>query len=233
MLDLVQQRGPQQSVYPEEVARRLDPAEWRALMHDVRLMAHRLVEEGRIVVTQGGRPVDIRTASGPVQLQLRSPTIGNEPIRFILDVHLGKLARWLRLLGFDTLYRNDYDDPEIVAIAAVEGRTVLTRDSGIIKRRAVRRGYLIQSTDPQEQLREVLDYYQLFDQVAPFHRCLACNGILTPVDKSTILDQLEPKTIRYYDTFFRCTACGKIYWRGGHHARMQEFLAKIGVECKT
>ncbi len=233
ILDLVQQQGPQQSICPSEVARRLAPTEWRPLMDAVRRMAQRLVEEGRILVTQNGTPVDIRTAQGPVQLQLRPPTTADEPIRFILDVHLGKLARWLRLLGFDTLYRNDYDDPEIVAIAVAEGRTVLTRDTGIIKRRAVTRGYLVQSTDPQEQLREVLDYYQLHNQHQPFHRCLACNGILTAVDKTAILDQLEPKTIRYYDSFFQCANCGKIYWQGSHYERMQEFVAGLDAESKT
>jgi uncharacterized protein with PIN domain len=155
----------------------------------------------------------------------------NEPIRFILDVHLGKLARWLRLLGFDTLYRNDYDDPEIVEIAAAEARTILTRDTGIMKRRAVTRGYLVQSTNTEEQLREVIEYYQLQDQIQPFHRCLVCNGLLAAVEKVTILDQLEPNTMRYYDTFFQCTACGRIYWRGTHYERMQEFLARLDIEA--
>ena len=245
MLALVQERGPQKSVCPSEVARALVTAQiddheqqvtdgeaWRMHMDAVRAMAHRLVEEGRIVVTQQGKSVDIRTAKGPVRLQLRPPTVGEEPIRFILDVHLGKLARWLRLLGFDTLYRNDYDDPEIVEIAAAEGRTILTRDGGIIKRRAATRGYLVQSTDPQGQLREILNYYQLREQIQPFHRCLVCNGLLEMVDKATILDQLEPKTIRYYDTFFQCAECGKIYWRGTHYERMQSFLTDLGiVDC--
>lgn len=230
ILDLVQQRGPEKSVCPSEVARRLATDDWRALMDTVRTMAHRLVEEGRILVTQGGRPVDIRTTKGAVRLQLRPPTVGTEPIRFVLDVHLGKLARRLRLLGFDTLYQNDYDDPEIVAIAAAEGRTVLTRDTGIIKRRAVTRGYLVQSTDPDTQLHEVLAYYKLHDQLHPFHRCIACNGPLQSVEKATILDRLEPKTIRYYNTFFQCTDCGKVYWQGSHYERMQAFVVGLGAK---
>lgn len=235
MLALVQARGPQKSICPSEVVRALlderDGEEWRSQMDGVRAMAHRLGEEGRIIVTQKGERVDIRTAKGPVRLQLRPPTVGDEPIRFILDVHLGKLARWLRLLGFDTLYRNDLDDPEIVEIATTEGRTILTRDGGIMKRRAATRGYLVQSTEPQEQLREVLDYYQLRDHIQPFHRCLVCNGLLTPVEKAMILDQLEPKTIHYYDSFFQCTECGKIYWQGTHYERMREFLARLDVEA--
>lgn len=237
ILALVQARGPQKSICPSEVARALvenqgtdDHEQWRAQMDAVRAMAHRLAEEGRIIVTQKGETVDIRTAKGPVRLQLCPPTVGAEPIRFILDVHLGKLARWLRLLGFDTFYRNDLDDPEIVEIAATEERTILTRDGGIMKRRAATRGYLVQSTDPQEQLREVLDYYQLREQLQPFHRCLVCNGLLAQVEKATILDQLEPKTIRYYDNFFQCATCGKIYWQGTHYERMQGFLAGLAVE---
>lgn len=152
---------------------------------------------------------------------------GAEPIKFILDVHLGKLARWLRLLGFDALYRNDYDDPEIVAIAIQECRTVLTRDLGILKRRAVTRGYYVQSSKPEEQLREVLDRFDLRPAVQPFHRCLVCNGLLTTVDKAAILPQLQPNTIRYYDTFFQCMACSKIYWRGTHFGGMEEFIARV------
>ncbi len=160
-------------------------------------------------------------------LDMEQETPGNTSLKFILDVHLGKLARWLRMLGFDTLYRNDYDDPEIVAIANQEGRTILTRDLGIMKRRAVTRGYHVQSTKPQEQLQEVLTNYQLYDQIQPFHRCIVCNGLLHTVDKAAILDQLEPKTIRYYQEFFRCEQCHHIYWRGSHFERMTTFIDEL------
>lgn len=155
-----------------------------------------------------------------------------EPIKFILDVHLGRLARWLRMLGFDTLYRNDYDDPEIVAIAVQEGRTILTRDLGIMKRRAVTHGYHIQSTAPREQLYEVLTRYQLHDQINPFHRCMVCNGLLCNVTKEAVLAELEPKTIRYYDEFFQCANCRKIYWRGSHFARMTSFINELNDQSK-
>lgn len=147
-----------------------------------------------------------------------------DPIKFILDVHLGKLARWLRMLGFDALYRNDYDDPEIVAIARREARTILTRDLGIMKRRAVIHGYHVQSTTPQEQLQEVMARYALRDQIRPFHRCIVCNGLLQEVKKAAVIDQLEPKTIEYYHEFFQCEACCKVYWRGSHFERMATFI---------
>ncbi|MEZ4864444.1 MAG: Mut7-C RNAse domain-containing protein [Caldilineaceae bacterium] len=168
--------------------------------------------------------------SGETPRLKRPDELEQTPIKFILDVHLGKLARWLRLLGFDTLYRNDYDDPEIVEIAACEGRTILTRDGGIMKRRAVIRGYHIQSTNPEEQLRELFACYPLEQQIKPFRRCLACNGLLKSVDKATILHLLEPKTIHYYDEFFRCTDCQKIYWRGTHFTRMEAFVARVIAE---
>jgi len=156
-----------------------------------------------------------------------------EPIKFILDVHLGRLARWLRMLGFDTLYRNDYDDPEIVAIAVQEGRTILTRDLGIMKRRAVTHGYHVQSTEPREQLHEVLTRYQLHDQINPFHRCIVCNGLLCNVTKEAVLAELEPKTIRYYDEFFQCVNCRKIYWRGSHFDRMTRFISGLNDQGKA
>lgn len=165
-------------------------------------------------------------------LAMKQETSDTPPIKFILDVHLGKLARWLRMLGFDTLYRNDYDDPEIVAIANQTARTILTRDLGIMKRRAVTRGYHVQSTKPQEQLQEVLITYQLHAQIQPFHRCIVCNGLLHTVDKATIIDQLEPKTICYYQEFFQCEQCRRIYWRGSHFERMTTFINELMTNDK-
>ncbi len=140
--------------------------------------------------------------------------------RFILDVHLGKLARSLRLLGFDTMYRNDLDDPEIIEIAAEEGRIILTRDIGILKHSAVTHGYWLRSTDPEEQVREVLNRFDLYGQIRPFHRCINCNGLIEPVDKAEIQSRLQPRTQTYYDEFFRCTDCGRIYWKGSHYRKM-------------
>lgn len=168
-----------------------------------------------------------RLTSGTVsrmigRMERNAPAV--KPIKFILDVHLGRLARWLRMLGFDALYRNDYDDPEIVKIAGQEGRTILTRDLGIMKRRAVTHGYHVQSTKPREQLHEVLARYQLRDQIKPFHRCIVCNGLLQSVPKEAVVNELEPKTALYYDEFFQCGACRKIYWRGSHFEQMTTFI---------
>lgn len=143
---------------------------------------------------------------------------------FILDVHLGKLARRLRLLGFDTLYRSDYDDPEIVRIAAEERRIILTRDKGLLCSNAVTHGYLIRSQNINEQVQEVLRRFYLFEQVKAFTRCLACNGIIIHVEKKDIVQLLQPKTIRYYDSFYQCVKCRKVYWKGSHYKKLVTFI---------
>jgi len=145
------------------------------------------------------------------------------PKKFILDVHLGKLAKYLRIFGIDTLYENYYSDEEIVETALKEGRVVLTRDRGVLKRKAVKYGYLIKSDKSKEQLREIFLNFDLLPNVKPFFRCISCNGILEKVDKEDVMDELEPLTKKYYNEFFRCTTCKKIYWKGGHRERMEEF----------
>ncbi len=145
-----------------------------------------------------------------------------EPIRFVLDVHLGKLARWLRLLGCDACYRNDYADAEIVAIAARDSRVVLTRDRRLLYHRRIVYGRYVRSVQPDRQVFEVLRRYRLATGLQPFRRCLECNGRIVPVTKAEVLDQLEPKTKRYYDVFSRCEDCRKIYWQGDHYTRLMK-----------
>ena len=147
--------------------------------------------------------------------------------KFVLDVHLGKLARLLRLLGFDTLYRNDYADSEIVDLAVQEHRIVLTRDRGILRIKAVTHGYWIRSTNPLEQAREVLGRFDLASQVQPFRRCIVCNGLIEPIDKEAIESRLPAGLAAYQGEFFACTTCGKVYWRGSHYDRLKEKVAGI------
>ncbi len=145
-------------------------------------------------------------------------------IRFILDVNLGKLARNLRLLGFDTLFQNNYKDKEIIAIAQKEQRLILTRDIELLKNKRVNRGYWVRSTDPDKQIKEILFKFDLFDQIHPFTRCLVCNGLLKKVPKNEVIEHLPPKTKVHFDEFYQCTDCGKIYWRGSHFKRMNEMI---------
>lgn len=150
--------------------------------------------------------------------------------RFVLDVHLGKLARYLRLLGFDALYRNDFDDPTIIAISREERRIILTRDRGILKNGSVTHGYWLRETESREQLREVVRILDLKEDIRPFTRCMKCNGALQPVDKREILEQLPPRVREAYEEFVRCEGCGKVYWAGTHFERMKEIIGELLFE---
>lgn len=146
---------------------------------------------------------------------------------FIVDVNLGKLARLLRMLGFDAAYRNDYTDHEIAGLAGSEGRILLTRDRRLLRFRVITHGYWLRSDDPGMQVKEVLRRFGFYPLVRPFNRCLECNGAIVPTEKDFILDRLEPKTRLYYDEFFICADCGKIYWKGSHYDHMKEKLDSI------
>jgi uncharacterized protein with PIN domain len=153
-----------------------------------------------------------------------------EPLRktaFILDVHLGKLARRLRMLGFDVMYRTDYDDPEIIRIGVEEHRIILTRDRRLLQARIVTHGYWVRSQNAEEQVAEVLRRFDLHDQINTFSRCLSCNGIMSEVDKAEVEEKLEPKTRLYYDRFYRCSSCGKIYWEGSHMDKLRGMIEKL------
>jgi len=147
--------------------------------------------------------------------------------KFILDVHLGKLAKSLRLLGIDTLYRTDYDDKTIVQLAKAEERIILTRDVGLLKHKTVIWGYWLRSQNSEEQLAEILGYFKLHSIFQPFTRCLVCNGTLALVPKGSVLEQLPPKTKLYFQEFYQCKNCGRVFWKGSHYDRMQAFVEKL------
>ena len=146
--------------------------------------------------------------------------------RFVIDTHLGKLARHLRLAGFDSLWRNDYADEEIVALALAERRIVLTRDRGLLKRRTVERGHFVHATDAELQLAEVVRVFQLEEMLRPFSRCRECNVALADADKAEVIDRLPGKVRDFYERFRRCPGCGRIYWEGTHYERLQGMLAR-------
>ncbi len=147
--------------------------------------------------------------------------------KFVLDVHLGKLARIMRMLGFDAAYRNNYTDPEIVYCALREKRVILTRDAGLLKNRAIQYGYWVRSSQPEEQAREVILRFALAEQIKPFHRCMSCNARIDRVDKQEVLQELPPKTRRYFDEIYRCEGCRKLYWKGSHYQNMLSKIARI------
>jgi uncharacterized protein len=149
------------------------------------------------------------------------------PPRFVLDVHLGRLAALLRLVGFDTHYANDLDDDELAARAAAGPRWLLTRDRGLLMRRVITHGYLVRATQPRQQLNEVAQRFGLGSALAPFTRCARCNGLLAPVAKAVINHRLEPATRAEHDTFVQCRDCRQVYWRGSHTAALARIIAEV------
>jgi uncharacterized protein len=143
--------------------------------------------------------------------------------RFLLDVHLGSLARRLRLLGVDTAYSNDADDAELVEHAGRERRVLLTQDRGLLVRRALHAGAYVRGDGADAQLADVLDRFA--PPLAPWTRCSACNGELAEVAKAEVADRLQPGTRRCYDRFSRCRSCGRVYWRGAHGRRLDIVVA--------
>ncbi|HLA44475.1 MAG TPA: Mut7-C RNAse domain-containing protein [Aggregatilineales bacterium] len=148
-------------------------------------------------------------------------------VRFILDTHLGRLAAYLRMLGFDTLYRNDYPDEELAQVSSDENRVLLTRDIGLLKRSLVTYGYFVRNTNPRHHLKEIIRRFNLLDTVEPFKHCMKCNGLLHSVSKDEILNDISAQTAQFYDDFHRCEACSQIYWMGSHYQHMQEFMSQV------
>lgn len=150
-----------------------------------------------------------------------------EPLRetrFVLDVHLGRLAAFLRLAGFDALYRRDCADSDLAAISAALKRILLSRDQALLKRRIVTHGYYVRSTDPAQQLAEVVRRFDLRRTARPFTRCTVCNGAVTTVSREEAGDRVPPLSRQLYDDFRRCQDCGRVYWKGTHYGRLRRVL---------
>jgi uncharacterized protein with PIN domain len=146
------------------------------------------------------------------------------PPRLLLDVHLGALARRLRLLGVDVAYRNDAADDELAAQSVAEDRLLLTQDRGLLMRRALRRAAYVRGARPDDQLADVLSRFAL--PLAPFTRCTVCNRVLEPVAAADVVDLLEPGTRRTQREFSRCPGCGRVYWPGAHAARLTALVRR-------
>ncbi len=146
------------------------------------------------------------------------------PARFVLDVHLGALARRLRLLGVDTAYEKFADDDHLVEQAGRQDRVLLSRDRGLLMRRALRRAAFVRGQDPDDQLADVIERFQ--PPLQPWSLCLVCGGSLAPVSKALVANQLEPGTLRTQQEFSRCQACGHVYWHGAHDVRLQQVIRR-------
>ncbi len=148
-------------------------------------------------------------------------------LRFVLDVHLGKLAAYLRMLGFDTAYRSCSSDMELVQISAGERRVLLTRDRGLLKHSAVTHGYWVRETDSRRQAAEIVDRFDLAGSLRPFTRCMACNAELRPASKERVRSRVAPRIADLYDDFQECPQCRRVYWKGSHYARMQRWVQEL------
>jgi len=178
---------------------------------------HHLQGGERVAVYPTFERLDIEPVTRLRPRPLRHP-------RFVCDVHLGKLVRHLRMLGFDASYDPNADDPTIVAQALHERRIILTRDRGILKHGDVTHGHWVRSKDPGQQVIEVLRALDLRGRIDPFTRCMECNGELQAVDRDEVLESLPPDVRRRQTRFARCGDCGRVYWEGSHHDRMRVWI---------
>ncbi|SDN57603.1 Mut7-C RNAse domain-containing protein [Streptomyces wuyuanensis] len=197
-----------------------------SLGHVVESLGVPLTEAGRLLVDGSRVETSYVPAEGEHVRVLgveRPQRVPGAPLRFLLDVHLGTLARRLRLLGVDAAYESeDIGDAALAALSAREQRVMLSRDRGLLRRRELWAGAYVYSDRPDDQLRDVLQRFA--PALEPWTRCTACNGCLADTDKTAVEHQLEQGTQRSYDVFAQCTACERVYWRGAHHARLQAIV---------
>jgi uncharacterized protein len=181
---------------------------------------HRPSVGDRIAAYPMFEALDIGSTARLRPVSLRNP-------RFVVDVNLGRLARLLRVIGFDVWWSSDAEDATLAQVSLGERRILLTRDRGLLKRRAITHGLFVHSQHPEEQALEVIRRLDLGQRLAPLTRCLHCNGELAAVSKDEVIDELEPLTRRHYEVFSRCAQCGRIYWAGSHHARLVDLVERL------
>jgi uncharacterized protein with PIN domain len=179
--------------------------------------AYRVADGDRISVYPVFEALDIAPLVRLRPEPLRDP-------RFVLDIHLGRLAAYVRLMGFDALYRNCYTDEQLAAISRDEHRILLTRDVGLLKRSAVTHGYFVRETAVARQMAEVVARFDLCRRIRPFSRCMRCNTPLEDAPRASVLDDVPPRTAQLHEEFRRCPRCHRVYWRGGHWRRMRLIL---------
>jgi len=182
--------------------------------------AHRLKGGERVAVY----PVFERLDISPV-IRLRPEPLRDT--RFIVDAHLGKLARHLRMLGFDAAWERRFENAEIIDRSLREKRIILTRSPELLKHNRVTHGYWVRHHEPLNQLLEVLHVLDLSRRAKPFTRCMACNGRIEKAEKNGLTGQVNPLILRRFSEFWRCRDCGKVYWRGSHHQRMAQVISNL------
>lgn len=147
--------------------------------------------------------------------------------RFILDAHLGKLAKYLRMLGFDTLYSNHFKDNEIISLAETSHHIILTRDKSLLTSSKIKRGCYVRAIHPHEQLKEIVRRFDLTKQFKSFTRCMTCNAPLSKVDKNSILSKIPTEVASVFNDFYYCRTCDKVFWKGSHFRRMEQYIREL------
>ncbi|MGW7421366.1 Mut7-C RNAse domain-containing protein [Streptomyces sp. NPDC054813] len=202
------------------------------LGHVIESLGVPLTEVGTLEVDGREVPAAHIPADGEsvaVRAVRRPQEVPGAPLRFLLDVHLGTLARRLRLLGVDTAYEStDIGDPALSARSAAEKRVLLSRDRGLLRRRELWAGAYVYSTSPDDQLHDILDRFA--PELRPWTRCTACNGLLRKATKEEVADQLKGGTQKSYDVFAQCTECGRAYWKGAHHQQLEAIVERALAE---
>ncbi|WP_409238098.1 Mut7-C RNAse domain-containing protein [Streptomyces sp. PA5.6] len=202
------------------------------LGHVVESLGVPLTEVGALVVDGREVPVGHIPAAGEtvtVRAVTRPQEVPGAPLRFLLDVHLGTLARRLRLLGVDAAYEStDIGDPALAARSAAERRVLLSRDRGLLRRRELWAGAYVYSDRPDDQLRDILGRFA--PELRPWTRCSACNGTLRAATKDEVADRLEGGTRGTYDVFAQCGSCERVFWRGAHHDRLEGIVERALAE---
>jgi uncharacterized protein len=179
--------------------------------------SHLVADGDRVAVYPVFEGLDIAGVTRVRPEPLRAP-------RFVVDANLGRLARHLRLAGFDALFDASLGDRRLAEVSAAEGRALLTRDQGLLKRRAVTHGYYVRATAPAHQLPEVVRRFDLARLVRPFTRCTRCNAVLVAASRADVASEVPARSLACFDTFLRCTGCRRVYWRGSHAARLEAIL---------
>jgi len=148
-------------------------------------------------------------------------------LKFVADVHLGKLVKYLRLFGFDTLYDKGFDPHSLVEISARQGRVLVTRSRDLLKHKVIARGILVRETDPKMQLKSIFERLDLHAEARPFSRCLCCNGLVESIPKQGVAQSLPSRVMAKPQTFTSCSSCHRVYWEGTHFERMSHFVKEV------
>jgi len=156
---------------------------------------------------------------------LRPKSLRN--VKFIVDIQLGNLSKYMRMLGFDAAYKSDYNENKIINTSLKEKRTILTKNRELLKRNEVTHGYWVRNMEIKRQIDEIINRFDLKNEIKEFTRCMECNTLLEKVGKEKVINRLPEKVIQYQQEFYYCRNCNKIYWKGSHYERMMETIKNI------